>query len=347
MHIPSEMLSGAVCPVTAAVSLVGVAASAALLVRRPASAPRAGDFALTGAAVFALQMLNYPVWGGVSGHLVGGVFASSGYTFNSLIENKDLAGDPTAVSGFLGALIAGFAAGIIMLGIKKAFSFLPKSMQGVKPVFLYPVFGTLLMGVLMCVINPVVGLLNTALTNGLTALGSTSRLLLSVVLAAMMAIDMGGPFNKAAYVFGTAMLTDASVQNDWIMAAVMVGGMVPPIAIALATTLFKNRWNEQELKSGPVNYVMGLCFITEGAIPYAASDPLRVIPACIVGSGVSGAVSALFGCSLPAPHGGIFVFPVVENVLGYIAALAAGSVAGCLMLALLKKKRTHRLAQSA
>lgn len=278
---------------------------------------------------------------------VGGVFASSGYTFNSLIENKDLAGDPTAVSGFLGALIAGFAAGIIMLGIKKAFSFLPKSMQGVKPVFLYPVFGTLLMGVLMCVINPVVGLLNTALTNGLTALGSTSRLLLSVVLAAMMAIDMGGPFNKAAYVFGTAMLTDASVQNDWIMAAVMVGGMVPPIAIALATTLFKNRWNEQELKSGPVNYVMGLCFITEGAIPYAASDPLRVIPACIVGSGVSGAVSALFGCSLPAPHGGIFVFPVVENVLGYIAALAAGSVAGCLMLALLKKKRTHRLAQSA
>lgn len=270
---------------------------------------------------------------------IGGVFASSGYTFSSLIENQNLVGDATAVSGFLGALIAGFVAGLIMLLLKKIFSFLPKSMDGIKPVFLYPLFGTLLMGLFMCLINPIVGLLNTTLSNGLTALGETSRILLSIVLAAMMAIDMGGPFNKAAYVFGTAMLTDASTANDWTMAAVLIGGMVPPIAIALATTFFKNRWTEEELKSGPVNYVMGLCFITEGAIPYAAADPLRVIPSCIVGSGVAGAISALFNCSLPAPHGGIFVFPVVENVGGYIVALVAGSVVGCLMLALLKKKR--------
>ena len=271
---------------------------------------------------------------------IGGVFASSGYTFQSLIENQNLVGDDTAVSGFLGALIAGFAAGLIMLLLKKIFSFLPKSMDGIKPVFIYPLLGTLLMGLLMCLINPIVGLLNTALSNGLTALGETSRILLSIVLAAMMATDMGGPFNKAAYVFGTAMITDATTANDWTMAAVLIGGMVPPIAIALATTFFKNRWTEEELKGGPVNYIMGLCFITEGAIPYAAADPLRVIPSCIVGSGVAGAISALFNCSLPAPHGGIFVFPVVDNVLGYIVALVAGSVVGCLMLALLKKKRT-------
>ena len=270
---------------------------------------------------------------------IGGVFASSGYTFSSLIDNKGLVGDDTAVSGFLGALIAGFVAGLIMLLLKKVFSFLPKSMDGIKPVFLYPLFGTLIMGLFMCLINPIIGLLNSALSSGLTALGETSRILLSIVLAAMMAIDMGGPFNKAAYVFGTAMLTDATTANDWTMAAVMIGGMVPPIAIALATTFFKNRWTEDELKSGPVNYVMGLCFITEGAIPYAAADPLRVIPSCIVGSGVAGAVSALFNCSLPAPHGGIFVFPVVDNVIGYVVALVAGSIVGCLMLALLKKKR--------
>ena len=271
---------------------------------------------------------------------IGGVFASSGYTFSSLIENQNLVGDDTAVSGFLGALIAGFVAGLIVLLLKKIFSFLPKSMDGIKPVFLYPLFGTLLMGLFMCIINPVVGMLNTTLSNGLTALGETSRLLLSIVLAAMMAIDMGGPFNKAAYVFGTAMLTDATTANDWIMAAVMIGGMIPPIAIARATTFFKNRWTQDELKSGPVNYVMGLCFITEGAIPYAAADPLRVIPACIVVSGVAGAIPSLFNGSLPAPHGGIFVFLVVDNVLGYIVALVAGSVVGCFMLALLKKKKS-------
>ena len=268
--------------------------------------------------------------------IVGGFIAANGYTFRSLIDNKGLVGDDGAVSGFLGALFAGFAAGLIILCLKKAFSWLPKSMDGIKPVFLFPVFGTLLIGLLMILINPVVGLLNTGLSNFLTNLGTSSKLILCVVLAAMMAIDMGGPFNKAAYVFGTAALADG---NNWIMAAVMIGGMVPPIAIALSTTFNKSKWTKEEIKNGPVNYLMGLCFITEGAIPYAASDPLRVIPSCMVGAGVAGAVSALFNCACPAPHGGIFTFIVVENPLGYVAALVAGSVAGALMLALLKKNR--------
>ncbi len=188
----------------------------------------------------------------------------------------------------------------------------------------------------MLAINPVIGVLNTGLSNGLTNLGGTSKVLLSIVLAAMMAIDMGGPFNKAAYVFGTAAIADG---NGWIMAAVMIGGMIPPIAIALSTSFNKKKWNNEELKNGPVNYLMGLCFITEGAIPYAAADPLRVIPSCMVGSAVAGLVTSLFNCSCPAPHGGIFVFPVVDNPLGYIAALAAGSAAGAFMLALLKKTK--------
>lgn len=270
---------------------------------------------------------------------IGGLFAANGYTFAAFFENQNLVGDSSAVSGFLGALFAGFAAGIVVELIKKAFSWLPKSMDGIKPVFIYPLLGTFIMGALMCLINPVIGILNTALANGLASLGNTSRLLLSVVLAGMMAIDMGGPFNKAAYVFGTAAIADG---NTWIMAAVMIGGMVPPIAIALATTFFKNRWTKEELKSGPVNYLMGLCFITEGAIPYAASDPLRVIPSCIVGSAVSGAVCALFGCACPAPHGGIFTFAVVDHPLGYLIALVAGSIVGALMLALLKKKQTNK-----
>lgn len=269
---------------------------------------------------------------------VGGVFAASGYTFTSLIENKNLVGDGSAVSGFLGALLAGFVAGILVNLLKKAFSWLPKSMDGIKPVFIYPLLGTLLIGLFMLVVNPVMGVINGAVASGLSSLGNTSKLLLSIVLAGMMAIDMGGPFNKAAYVFGTAAIADG---NTWIMAAVMIGGMVPPIAIALATALFKDRWTKEELKSGPVNYLMGLCFITEGAIPYAASDPLRVIPSCIVGSAVAGAVTALFGCACPAPHGGIFTFVVVENPLGYIIALAAGSVVGALMLGLLKKKKAN------
>lgn len=270
--------------------------------------------------------------------IVGGLFAANGFTFKAFIANQGLVGDDKAVSGFLGALLAGFIAGVLVNGLKKTFSWLPKSMDGIKPVFIYPLLGTLLIGVVMCVLNPVVGVVNTALSNGLSSLGETSRVLLSIVLAAMMAIDMGGPFNKAAYVFGTAAIADG---NTWIMAAVMIGGMVPPIAIALATTFFKNRWAKEELKSGPVNYLMGLCFITEGAIPYAASDPLRVIPSCMVGSAVAGLITSLFGCACPAPHGGIFTFIVVDHPFGYIIALVAGSVVGALMLALLKKKRVN------
>ncbi len=262
--------------------------------------------------------------------IVGGYLATTGATLASPT------GDDKAVSGFLGALLAGFVAGLLVNCLKKAFNWMPKAMDGIKPVFIYPLFGTFLIGIVMLLINPVVGLLNSGLSNFLTNLGDTSRLLLSVVLAAMMAIDMGGPFNKAAYVFGTAAIADG---NTWIMAAVMIGGMVPPIAIALSTTFNKSKWTAQELKSGPVNYLMGLCFITEGAIPYAASDPLRVIPSCMVGSGVAGAVCALFNCACPAPHGGIFTFAVVEHPLGYIISLVAGSVAGALMLAILKKNQ--------
>lgn len=264
--------------------------------------------------------------------IVGGYLATTGATLSSPT------GDESAISGFLGALLAGFLAGILVNLVKKAFNWLPKSMDGIKPVFIYPLLGTFLMGVVMLAINPVIGLLNTGLSNGLSSLGDTSRLLLSVVLAAMMATDMGGPFNKAAYVFGTAAIADG---NTWIMAAVMIGGMVPPIAIALSTTFNKKKWNSEELKNGPVNYIMGLCFITEGAIPYAASDPLRVIPSCMVGSAVAGAFTALFNCACPAPHGGIFTFAVVEHPLGYIVALVAGSIAGAFMLALLKKTKTE------
>lgn len=269
---------------------------------------------------------------------VGGYFASQGLTLASLCTNG-LDGDSTAVSGFLGALIAGFLGGLIVNLLKKIFAFLPKSMDGIKPVFLYPLFGTLLIGLLMGVINPFIGILNTGLSNGLTALGGTSRVLLCTVLAAMMAVDMGGPFNKAAYVFGTAAIASG---NYYIMAAVMIGGMIPPIAIALSTTFNKSKWTDEERRGGAVNYLMGLCFITEGAIPYAAADPLRVIPACIIGSGVAGALSGMFGCGIPAPHGGIFVFPVAEHIGGYIIALAAGSLAGALMLSLFKKRKSQK-----
>ena len=266
--------------------------------------------------------------------IVGGVFAANGYTFQAFMENKDLVGDGSDVSGILGALLAGFVAGLLVNLLKKAFSWMPKSMDGIKPVFIYPLLGTLLMGIFMCLVNPVVGAINTGVSNFLSSLGETSKLLLSVVLATMMAIDMGGPFNKAAYVFGTAAIADG---NTWIMAAVMIGGMVPPIAIALSTTFNKKKWTKEELKSGPVNYLMGLCFITEGAIPYAASDPLRVIPSCMVGSAVAGALTSLFNVTCPAPHGGIFTFIVCDHPLLYIVALAVGSVAGAFMFSILKK----------
>ena len=270
--------------------------------------------------------------------MLGGMIAANGYTFNSMFENQNMVGDGSAVSGFLGALFAGFAAGLIVNLLKKVFSWLPKAMDGIKPVFLYPLFGSFLVGALMCLLNPIIGTVNTAVSNLLSSLGATSQILLSIVLAAMMATDMGGPFNKAAYVFGTAAIADG---NTWIMAAVMIGGMVPPIAIALSTTFAKKKWTEEERKNGPVNYLMGLCFITEGAIPYAASDPLRVIPSCMAGSAVAGALTALFKVKCPAPHGGIFTFAVCEHPLLYIAALVAGSLVGAFVLTLLKKNKTQ------
>ncbi len=243
-------------------------------------------------------------------------------------------------SGFLGALIAGFVAGYLVVGLRKLFEKLPKSLEGIKPILLYPVIGLLLIGaIVMYIINPPVSLLNNAMNNGLAHLGTGSGLILGAIVGGMMSIDMGGPFNKAAYVFGTASLVSASgaAVSSPVMAAVMAGGMIPPLAIALCTTFFKNRFTKKERQSGLTNYIMGLSFITEGVIPFAAADPLRVIPSCVVGSAVAGALSMLFGCALPAPHGGIFVIPVVENWPMYLLAILIGSVVSMLLLALLKK----------
>lgn len=238
-------------------------------------------------------------------------------------------------SGFLGALVAGFVAGYLVLLLKKIFSKLPESLDGIKTILLYPVFGVLLIGIIMMyVVEPPIGFLNTAINNGLNGLNGASAILLGALLGGMMSVDMGGPVNKAAYVFGTASI---AAGNYNIMAAVMVGGMVPPIAIALATIFFKKKFTEEERKAGPTNFIMGLSFISEGAIPFAASDPLHVLPSCIVGSAVAGALSMAFGCTLMAPHGGIFVVPTIGNPLMYLVALAAGSVVGCLLLGVLKK----------
>lgn len=238
--------------------------------------------------------------------------------------------------GFLGALVAGFVAGYIVLLLKKVFSKLPESLDGMKPVLLYPLLGIFLVGVIMqFVVEPPIGALNTAINNGLNGLNGASAVVLGVLLGGMMSVDMGGPVNKAAYVFGTASI---AAGNYNIMAAVMIGGMVPPIAIALATIFFKNKFTAEERKAGPTNFIMGLSFITEGAIPFAASDPLHVLPACVVGSAVAGGLSMAFGCTLMAPHGGIFVVPTIGNPLMYLVALVIGSFIACGLLGLLKKK---------
>ncbi|MDB8710313.1 PTS fructose transporter subunit IIABC [Mediterraneibacter gnavus] len=260
--------------------------------------------------------------------IVGGLLAKSGMTMAA-----EEAG--WVSSGFFGALIAGFAAGLIMLGLKKILEKLPKALEGTKPMLLYPFLGIAAMGALMVfVVNPPVGAFNEWLNQMLASMGESSRVLLGAVLGGMMAIDFGGPFNKAAYVFGTASI--ASGQFG-IMAAVMAGGMVPPIGIALATLLFKNRFTKSEQQTVATNFIMGLSFITEGAIPFAASDPLRIIPPCIVGSAVAGALSMLFGCGSRAPHGGIFVIGIIDNPLLFLAAVAAGSVVAMLGIVLLKK----------
>lgn len=259
--------------------------------------------------------------------MAGGAMAVSGATFTSP------AGD--VPSGFLGALLAGFIGGFLTLMLEKACDKMPKALNGIKPVLIYPLGGLAMVAIMMCAVNPIMGMLNEGLSSFLSNMGNSSKILLGCVLGGMMSIDMGGPFNKAAYVFGTAAI--ASGNYD-IMAAVMIGGMVPPIAIALATTFFKDRFTEDERKNGPVNYIMGLSFVTEGAIPYAAADPARVIPACLVGAAAAGGLSMAFGCTLRAPHGGIFVFPVVGNPVMYLVSLVVGSVIGMLLLGLFKKK---------
>ena len=323
----------------------GIFIALAFLIDSFGGAPQDGDFGShLAAAAWFKTIGNYafqfmiPVLAGYIGlsiadrpgflvGMAGGAMAAAGATFASP------GGD--VPSGFLGALLAGFIGGYLTLCLEKACNKLPKALNGIKPVLIYPLGGLAIVGIMMCAVNPVMGILNDGLSNFLNSMGDSSKVLLGCILGGMMAIDMGGPFNKAAYVFGVAAISQGNFN---IMAAVMLGGMVPPIAIALATTFFKNRFTEEERKNGPVNYIMGLSFITEGAIPYAAADPARVIPSCIVGAATAGGISMAFGCTLRAPHGGIFVFPVVGHPLQYVIALAIGSVVGMLMLALLKKK---------
>lgn len=279
------------------------------------------------AGYIAMSISDRP---GLAVGFVGGMLANTGVNYASAFDSG-----VTAISGgFLGALFAGFLGGYLVLGLKRLFDKLPASLEGIKPTLLYPLIGIGLIGMIMLFVNPFFGSINVGITNVLNSMGGTSKVLLGIVVAGMMAIDMGGPFNKAAYVFGTASLASG---NEAVMAAVMAGGMVPPLAIALATTFFKNKFTARERQSGITNYIMGLSFITEGAIPFAAADPLRVIPSCVIGSAVAGGLSMFFNCQLPAPHGGIFVFPVVGNVLMYVVAVVVGSVVGMLMLGLLKK----------
>lgn len=247
----------------------------------------------------------------------------------------------TSGAGFLGALIAGFLAGYLVIALRKIFSFLPKSLEGIKPVLLYPLFGTLLISIIMTfVFNPPITFLNNSLITFLSNLGTNSKILLGTIVAAMMAIDMGGPINKAAYVFGIASIESG---NFYVMAAVMAGGMVPPLVIAIATTLFKNNFTKEEVNAGKVNYIMGLSFITEGAIPFAAANPLKVIPSCVIGSAITGALSMIFNCTLRAPHGGIFVFPIVKNWIMYLVSILIGSIIGALILGMLTKNMNNKI----
>ena len=283
------------------------------------------------AGFIAMSIADRP---GLAVGFAGGILAMNGTNFADLA-----AGSTTGISGgFLAALLAGFAAGYIVEFLKKITEKLPASLNGIRPMLIYPLGGILIVGAMMCAVNPVMGMINTAMTNWLNAMGGTSKVLLGAIVAGMMSVDMGGPFNKAAYVFGTAALASG---NYGVMAAVMVGGMVPPIAIALSTTFCPKKWSPDERRNGIVNYVMGLCFVTEGAIPYAAADPLRVLPSCIAGSALAGSLSMVFGCGLRAPHGGIFVFPVVDHPVLYCVALAVGSLVGAVLLSLLKRTYTE------
>ena len=293
------------------------------------------------AAYISMSIADRP---GLAPGFVGGVFAKAGYSFGYLAFAPELSGDAaqaTLISGgFIAALFAGFAAGYLTLAIEKACDKLPASLEGIKPMLIYPVLGVLAIGLVMLALNPLFALINTGLNGFLKGLGTGNIVVLGLVLGGMMSIDMGGPFNKAAYVFGTAALDPSSglgTTGQVIMASVMVGGMVPPIAIALSTTFFKDRWTKSDRNAGFVNYIMGLSFISEGAIPFAAADPLHVLPSCIVGSAVAGALSAAFGCTSPAPHGGAWVTPVIGNWLMWLVACIIGSVVACLILSFWKK----------
>jgi len=289
------------------------------------------------AGYIAMSIADRP---GLAVGFTGGAIASVGMSFKFvggvLVVTKE-----GISAGFLGVLLAGFIAGYVVLGLKKLCKAFPKSLEGIKPILIYPLAGILITGVIICFIDPAMGSINTGLSNTLNSMGNSSKILLGLVVAGMMSVDMGGPINKAAYVFGTATLFDAAGNSvaSPVMAAVMVGGMVPPLVIALSTTFFRNRWTKQQRDSGIINYIMGLCFISEGAIPFAAADPIRVIPSCIVGSAVAGAISAALGCTLRAPHGGIFLFMggAVGNVAGYSIALVVGSIVGAIILTALKK----------
>ena len=290
--------------------------------------PVAAMFKNIGGVAFGLML---PVLAGFIGMAIGDRPALAlGFVGGMMAANGK--------SGFLGALAAGFLAGYLILGLRKICDKLPDAIEKLAPVLIYPVVGILIMGLAMnFVVEPIMGGINTGLNNFLSGMGDSSRIVLGLILGGMMAIDMGGPFNKAAYVFGTAAIT---AGNYDIMAAVMIGGMTPPCAIALATLLFKNKFTKEERDAGPTNFIMGLAFITEGAIPFAASDPLHVLPSCIIGSALAGALSMAFHCTLMAPHGGIFVFPVVGNAVMYLVALVAGTVVSALLLGVLKKKVT-------
>lgn len=274
---------------------------------------------------------------GLAPGFVGGLFAKAGYDFAYL---GTLDATTLVSGGFIAALFAGFAAGYLTLGIERACDKLPSSLEGIKPMLIYPVLGTLAIGVVMLALNPVFAAINTALNGFLAGLGTSNIVVLGLVLGGMMSVDMGGPFNKAAYVFGTAALDPSSglgTTGQVIMASVMVGGMVPPLAIALSTTFFKNRWTKQDRNAGLVNYIMGLSFISEGAIPFAAADPGHVLPSCIIGSAIAGGLSAAFGCTSPAPHGGAWVTAVIGNPAMWLLACLVGSVVGCLILSFWKK----------
>lgn len=332
----------------------GIFIALAFLIDTLSGAPQDANFGTyTVAAAFFKTMGGYafnfmiPVLAGYIGMsiadrpgflvgLVGGYLATTGSTFTKI------GGD--VPSGFLGALLAGFVGGFLMLMVERLCDNLPRALNGIKPVLVYPLAGLGMIAVVMCAVNPFMGIINTGLYQFLSNMGDNSKVLLGCILGAMMSIDMGGPFNKAAYVFGVSAI--ASGNYD-IMAAVMIGGMVPPVAIALCTSFFPNRWTEEERKNGPVNYIMGLSFITEGAIPYAAADPIRVIPSCMVGAAVAGGLSMAFHCTLMAPHGGIFVFAVVGHWPLYLVALLVGSAVSMFLLTFLKKKRAAEELETA